>query len=180
MDAPAQVGERIPIDVILYTTFRIITGVLRLPRSMRLSDRLNASGQDFVALLEPRIIDLQKGWMESMLEEGPWYVHRQEILIVHEVSTAETRSRVLGVPEARVPTQPTAVRAYVGPFRVEGDLYLPLESDLVGYLNHTDSVFFPMTSVLISLPGRDDLDVVQVAFALVNQTHLAISRRPQR
>jgi hypothetical protein len=178
MDTNSMSEEsQVSIAILIYTTFRIVTGVLYLPPEVRLSDRLNVSKDDFIPLHDPRIIDLQQGWVEPVAERGPWFVHRREILILHEVSTFETRARVVGVPSERVPRCPHVIRAYLGSFRVEGTLHLPEDCDVASYLNRTVKPFLPLTAVQISLPVRDDLDVVHAPFALLNRSRLVISKQ---
>lgn len=168
-------SETSAISVIIYTGFRIITGILHLQPGLRLSDRLNASKDDFLTLHDPRIIDLQQGWMEPVPERKPWFVHRQETLVLHAVSSAEADASAVGIPTEKVPKCPMRIRAYTGMFRVEGTFYIPPDCEIATYLNQATKPFLPLTSVIISFPSRTDLDVVQVPFALLNRSRLIIS-----
>ncbi len=177
MDEAATRPDLVDTAVIMYTSRRILTGIIRLPAGTRLSDRLNRSPDDFLTIHDPRIIDLEQGWVEPISEAGPWFVHRSEVLVLHEVSTPAGRGRVVGIPQARVPRCPVIVRAYVGHFRVVGTLHLPPDCDVPTFLNGAPTPFLPITFAQIALPGRKDLDVVQVPFALLNRNRLVISEQ---
>jgi hypothetical protein len=170
--------EKVLLDVILYTSFRIVSGVLSLPRSTRLSDRMNDPEDDFLCITDHWIIDLQKGPLAPVSVGEPWFVHRQEIMLLHQVSSSQAEPSTMGTPEKRVPKRAVPIDAYVGPFRVRGDLYVSPDSDIATLLNHRVGAFFPMTSVQISLPTREDMDVVQAPFALINRNRLIITKQP--
>lgn len=178
MDENPSAGEtKARLDVILYTSLRMVSGLLHLPPSVRLSDRMNDPEDDFLRVEDPCIIDLQKGLLAPVAVGEPWFVHRQEVLVLHEVSSYNAEPRIVGTPEKRVPKRAVPIDAYVGPFRVRGDLHVSPDSDIATHLNRKVGAFFPMTSVQISLPTREDLDIIQAPFALINRNRLVITRQ---
>jgi len=174
-------GERYPAErgqyavaVVIYLPFQILKGAIHRPGPIRLTDRINSIEDDFLTLHEPRVIDLAKQQLEPVPVPGPWFVYLQQVLIIHETPSAGPPTAAAGRPEERVPKLPAPVQAYVGPFRVQGDMYVSEYSDADAYLNRTSMAFIPLTSVLITLPSRSDLGVISMPFVLVNRSRLVI------
>jgi len=167
-------GMQDAVPVVIYLPFQILKGSLYRPAPIRLSDRINLVEDNFLTLSKPRIIDLGRQQLEPVPAEGPWFVYRGEILMIHEVPSAGAPPQVAGSPEERVPKRPIQINAYVGPFSVQGNLYVSEYSDLEAFLNRTSLEFLPMTSATITLPARTDLGVISVPFVLVNRSRLAI------
>lgn len=155
----------------IYTADWIVTGVLALTTPIRLSDFLNTSTDDFLLLQEARVFDLAGQRLENALQGELWLVHRQEILILHEAPSAQQAPRE-GRTDQRVEKHPRPILAYLGPYRLEGTIYLPKYASLDGYLNGMAETFLSLTAVSISLPGREDPWIVQTPFALVRKTRL--------
>jgi len=166
---------RVVTRVALYTPSWVITGNLRMRTPVRLTDLLNNWTESFFPLDEVRTVSLRDGRVEAGALPTMLLVALTEILVLHEVPAPEAASRPRAA-EMHVPKQPTAVMAYVGPLRVEGNLYLPAGADMGAYISHAIGTFLPLTSVTIVPPERERLSPVRVPFALVNRNHLLISR----
>lgn len=167
--------RREAIQVAVYTASWIARGVIRRLAPIRLSDHVNIEGEDFIELHEPRFMDLAKRSLEPVAEPGPWLVHRGQILLIHEVPTpAGPPEPTPAPPPVRIPKRPRPVRAYLGPFRVEGNLFVPEHGDLGAYISHANVPFLPLTSATISMPSWPELGVISVAFVLVNWQRLAV------
>lgn len=166
---------RIVTRVAVYTPSWVITGNIRTRTPVRLTDLLNNLSEAFFPLDEARTIGLRDGRIEAGAIPTTLLIALTEILVLHEVPTPEASSRP-GAAEMHVPKQPTAVMAYVGPLRVEGNLYLPAGADMAAYIDRAVGTFLPLTSVTIVPPERERLGAVRVPFALVNRNHLAIGR----
>lgn len=171
--------RRETIPVTIYTAFWIAKGTIHRLAPIRLSDHVNIEGEDFIELHEPRFMDLGKRPLELVAEPGPCFIHRGEILIIHEVPAPagppEPSAPAGPAPSLiRIPKHPRAVRACLGPFRVEGNLFLPEHGDLGAYIARANVPFLPLTSATISMPSMPELGVIQVPFTLVNWQRLAV------
>lgn len=166
---------RVVTRVALYTPAWVITGNLRMVAPVRLSDLLNNWSEAFFPLDEARTLSLEDGRAEAGLLPTTLLVALTEILMLHEVPSPEAASRP-GAVEMHVPKQPTPIMAYIGPLRVEGNLYLPAGADMAAYIGHAVGTFLPLTSVTIVLPEHGRLGMVRVPFALINRHRSVIGR----
>ena len=154
------------LTVIAYTAWTIAAGVVRPRGIARISDVFNNWDETFIPLEDGRLVDPATGQVESQ-SRGTLLLPRQEILLVHEVSAADEPSQRAGVEDMRVQKQTLLVRVGLGPYAVQGSLYLPQFSTLANYLNHSEQTFLPLTSALISLTAGERLREVRVPFVLV-------------
>ncbi|MGC8872847.1 MAG: hypothetical protein ACP5SI_00165 [Chloroflexia bacterium] len=171
-----QEVRRETIPVTIYTAFWIARGTIQRLAPIRLSDHVNIEGEEFLELHEPRFMDLSKRSLEMVPEPGPWFIHRGQILIIHEVPSAAGPSEPRPAPPAvlRIPKYPKPVRLVLDPFRVEGNVFLPEYGQLAAYIGRANVPFLPLTAATITMPSWQDLGVISVPFALVNWQRLAI------
>lgn len=160
--------------VAIYLSSWIVTGTLHLRARVRLTDILNSWVEEFLCLEDPILIQLQGEQKEPIREASPMFIHRQQILLLHEISTPDERAVKTVGPDARVAKVALPIRAYAGPLRVGALFYLPQFSEMSAYLNRVGETFLPLTSVSLSFPFREDLEPVQVSFALMNKNSLVI------
>jgi|GEM_PF-3412651 hypothetical protein len=171
-----QEVRRETIPVAIYTPFWVARGAIHRLAPIRLSDHLNVEGEDFIELHEPRFMDLTKRSLELVPEAGPWFIQRGQILIVHELPSpsAAPSPPSPAPPPVRIPKFPRPVRLWLGPFRVEGNLFLPEHAELGAHIARANTIFLPLTAATIALPSWEALGVIHVPFALVNWQRLAI------
>jgi hypothetical protein len=175
MEQPEQAAST--TRVAMYLSSRIITGLLHLRARVRLTEILNSWEEEFVTLEDPWLIHLHGDHRDPVREEGPLFVPRQEILLLHEISMPEERAVQTVAPDARVAKVATPIRAYAGPLRVAAELHLSQHSTIDSYLNRAGETFVPLTAVSITFPTHDHLDPVIVSFALANRNRLIIARK---
>jgi len=167
----------IVMRVIVYTSSCIITGSLHLTAPIRLTDLLNNWQERFFPVHDPRVIQLQADQVESVPESDPLLIAREEILLLHELPARAAATKPEGRVEMRVPKGPTPIRAYLGPYRIDGTLYLPQQADIATYLNRITETFLALTDVSICSAAREQLGTVHVPFALARRDRLIVTER---
>jgi hypothetical protein len=158
-------AERTGLTVVVYTAWNIITGVV-YPRGIaRLSDASNNWEDMFVPLEDARFIDPASGQAEPQ-SRGTLLLPRNEILLLHEVPAGDAPQRG-GDEDMRVQKQVLLVQTRIGPYRVDGTLYVPQYSTLSSHLNRGGETFVPLTEATIVLPAGERPRQVHVPFVLI-------------
>lgn len=165
--------DRVGLTLVVYTAWNAVTGVVYPRGGARLSDMFNYWEDTFIPIEAAHFVDPASGQAEAQAQ-GTVLLPREEILLLHEVPSTAVPSQSSGAEEMRIQKHAMPVQARLGPYRVDGILYLPQFANLVNYLNRAEGAFLPLTDATIVSTVGEHPRQVHAPFVLVSRGHLVV------